>query len=42
MDVKSIILKGDLKEELYIEQPQGFIFPINEHKVCNLVKLLMG
>ncbi|CAA6674014.1 unnamed protein product [Spirodela intermedia] len=32
MDVKSVFLNGDLKEEVYVEQPAGFISTGNEHK----------
>ena len=42
MDVKTGFLNGDLKEEVYMEQPEGFILPGNEHKVCKLVKSLYG
>ena len=42
MDVKTTFLNGDLKEEVYMEQPEGFILPGNEHKVCKLVKSLYG
>jgi hypothetical protein len=34
MDVKTTFLYGDLKEEVYMEQPEGFILPENEEKVC--------
>jgi len=27
MDVKIASLNGDLEEEIYMEQPEGFIFP---------------
>ena len=27
MDVKIAFLKGDLDEEIYMEQPEGFIVP---------------
>ena len=42
MDVKSAFLNGDLKEEVYIEQPAGFIRKGNEHKVFKLKKALYG
>ncbi|GKD77924.1 zinc finger, CCHC-type containing protein [Tanacetum coccineum] len=33
MDMKTTFLNGDLDEEIYINQPQGFIMPGNENKV---------
>ncbi|GJS93652.1 zinc finger, CCHC-type containing protein [Tanacetum coccineum] len=33
MDVKTAFLNGDLDEEVYMNQPQGFIMPGNENKV---------
>ena len=42
MDVKTAFLNGDLDEEIYIEQPEGFIIPGQEKKVCRLVKSLYG
>ena len=42
MDVKSIFLNGDLEEEEYIEQPEGFIFGNDENLVCKLKKDLYG
>ncbi|GAU45869.1 hypothetical protein TSUD_187020 [Trifolium subterraneum] len=41
MDVKTTFLNGDL-EEVYMKQPEGFVMPGNEHKVCKLVKSLYG
>nr|GEX77443.1 zinc finger, CCHC-type [Tanacetum cinerariifolium] len=38
MDVKTPFLNGDLDEEEYMKQPEGFVMPGNEHKVCKLVK----
>ncbi|GJV00991.1 zinc finger, CCHC-type containing protein [Tanacetum coccineum] len=35
MDVKTTFLNGDLDEEVYMKQPEGFVMPSNEHKVCN-------
>jgi len=42
MDVKTAFLNGDLDEEIYMEQPEGFIVPGQEKKVCKLVKSLYG
>ncbi|GJS86925.1 zinc finger, CCHC-type containing protein [Tanacetum coccineum] len=40
MDVKTAFLNGDLDEEVYMNQPQGFIMPGNKNKVCKLIKSL--
>ena len=42
MDVKTAFLNGDLDEDIYMEQPKGFIVPSQEKKVCRLVKSLYG
>jgi hypothetical protein len=42
MDVKSVFLNGDLQEEVYVEQPMGFIVASKEHKVLKLKKALYG
>ena len=42
MDVKTAFLNGDLEEELYMEQPPGFVVPGKENKVCRLKKSLYG
>ncbi|KAJ9561022.1 hypothetical protein OSB04_006182 [Centaurea solstitialis] len=42
MDVKTAFLNGLLKEEIYMEQPEGFVVPGQENKVCRLVKSLYG
>ncbi|GKB70797.1 zinc finger, CCHC-type containing protein, partial [Tanacetum coccineum] len=42
MDVKTTFLNGNLDEEVYMKQPEGFIMPGNEHKVCKMVKSLYG
>nr|GEV94808.1 zinc finger, CCHC-type [Tanacetum cinerariifolium] len=42
MDVKTDFLNGDLDEEVYMNQPQGFIIPGNENKVCKLINYLYG
>jgi hypothetical protein len=34
MDVKSSFLNGDLDEEVYMVQPQGFQVPEKKHLVC--------
>jgi len=40
IDVKTVFLNGDLDEEIYMEQPEGFIVEGQENKVCNLKKSL--
>ena len=42
MDVKSAFLNGVLEEEIYMEQPQGFIAAGQENKVCRLKKAIYG
>ncbi|XP_074300561.1 uncharacterized protein LOC141631838 [Silene latifolia] len=42
MDVKMAFLNGELKDEVYMKQPERFIMPGNEHKVCKLIKSLYG
>eukprot|EP00253_Pinus_taeda_P004775 PITA_04775 len=42
MDVKSAFLNGDLEEEVYIEQPDGFILGNDPNLVCRLKKALYG
>nr|GEW08581.1 zinc finger, CCHC-type [Tanacetum cinerariifolium] len=42
MDVKTTFLNVELDEEVYMNQPQGFIMPGNENKVCKLIKSLYG
>eukprot|EP00253_Pinus_taeda_P033382 PITA_33382 len=42
LDVKSAFLNGDLKEEIYLVQPEGFVKKGQEHLVCKLKKALYG
>jgi hypothetical protein len=42
MDVKSVFMNGDLKEDIFMTQPQGFEEKGQEHKVFKLVKDLYG
>ena len=42
MDVKTAFLHGDLEEDIYMRQPEGFTKPGQEHLVCLLKKSLYG
>ena len=42
MDVKSAFLNGELEEEVYIEQPEGFALSEDKDFVCKLKKVLYG
>ena len=42
MDVKLAYLHGVLEEEIYMEQPEGFVAKGEENKVCKLVRSLYG
>jgi len=42
LDVKSAFLNGDLKEEIYLVQPEGFVKKGQEHLVRKLRKALYG
>ena len=42
MDVKSTFLNGYLEEELYVEQPIGYVVEGQEDKVLKLKKALYG
>ncbi|GJS33303.1 retrovirus-related pol polyprotein from transposon TNT 1-94 [Tanacetum coccineum] len=40
MDVKTAFLNGELKEEVYVSQPEGFVDPDHPHHVYRLKKAL--
>lgn len=42
MDVQSAFLNGDLTEEVYVNQPKGFVVTGQEEKVYKLSKALYG
>lgn len=42
MDVKSAFLNGELLEEVYVSQPDGFVKENQKHKVYMLLKALYG
>ena len=42
IDVKTAFLNGDLDEEIYMDQPEGFVEPGQESKVSKLTKSLYG
>jgi hypothetical protein len=42
MDVKTTFLNGEIEEEVYIEQPKGFVIHDDKSHVCRLKKDLYG
>ena len=42
MDVKSAFLNGELEEEVYIEQPEGFLLSEHGDSICKLKKAQYG
>jgi len=42
MDIKTAFLNGELEEEIYMDQPDGFVANGQEGKVCKLLKSLYG
>ena len=42
MDVKTTFLNGNLEEEVYMKQPEGFSFSEGEHLVCKFKKSIYG
>jgi hypothetical protein len=42
MNVKTTFLNGEIKEEVYIEQPEGFVIHNEKSHVCRLKKALYG
>jgi ATP-binding cassette subfamily B (MDR/TAP) protein 1 len=42
LDVKTAFLHGELEEEIYMDQPKGFIVPGKEDTICKLRRSLYG
>ena len=42
MDVETAFLNGKLDEEIYMQQPEGYVKPGEEHLACKLEKSLYG
>ena len=42
MDVKTAFLNGNLLEDVYTTQPEGFVSPKNSRKVCKLQRSICG
>ncbi|MCO5574331.1 hypothetical protein L7F22_028114 [Adiantum nelumboides] len=42
MDVRTAFLHGDLEEEIFMQQPPGYVSSNHPHHVCRLIKSLYG
>ena len=42
MDVKTAFFNGNLLEDVYMIQPEGFVNPKNSRKVCKLQRSIYG
>jgi len=42
MDIKMAFLNGNLSEDVYMTQPEGFVDQQNARKVCRLMKSIYG
>ncbi|KAL0416396.1 UNVERIFIED_CONTAM: hypothetical protein Slati_3471500 [Sesamum latifolium] len=42
MDVKTAFLNGFIEEEIFMDQPEGFIFIREEQKACRLQRSIYG
>jgi hypothetical protein len=42
MDVKMAFLNGNLSDDVYMIQPEGFVDPKNAGKICKLQKFIYG
>ena len=42
MDVKTVLFNGNLLEDVYMTQPEGFVQPKNSGKVCKLQRSIYG
>ena len=42
MDVKTTFLNGNLTDDVYMMQPEGFVDPTNTGKICKLQKSIYG
>ena len=42
MEVKTAFLNGNLTEDVYMMQPEGFVDPTNAGKICKLQKSIYG
>jgi hypothetical protein len=42
MDVKTTFLNGNIEQEVFVEQPDGFVFHNNDTHVCKLRKASYG